>query len=83
MAQTNIIEVRNLEKSFDSHKVLQGINLDIAKGKSLVILGGSGSGKSVLIKSIIGLIEIDAGEIYINGVATSKLSEKSRFAMMA
>lgn len=55
------IKVRNLCKSFGAKKVLKGIDFDLEEGKSLVILGGSGSGKSVLIKSIIGLMIPDVG----------------------
>lgn len=75
----SIISVENLHKSFSGHSVLSGINLEIEKGKSLVILGGSGTGKSVLIKTIIGLLKPSSGTIKINGLDTSKInnSEKS------
>jgi phospholipid/cholesterol/gamma-HCH transport system ATP-binding protein len=77
------IKVENLEKSFGSHKVLQGINLEVDKGKSLVILGGSGSGKSVLIKNIIGLINPTAGKISIDGEDTTYLRGKKRREILA
>lgn len=80
---TSMIKVENLEKSFGSHKVLQGINLEVEKGKSLVILGGSGSGKSVLIKNIIGLIKPSAGKISIGGEDTTYLSGKRRLEILA
>lgn len=61
------IQVRNLHRSFNDHKVLDGINLDLFKGESLGIIGGSGTGKSVLIKCILGLISADKGKILIAG----------------
>lgn len=78
-----MIKVENLEKNFGSHKVLQGINLEVGKKKSLVILGGSGSGKSVLIKNIIGLINPTHGKIYIDGQDTTYLRGKKRREILA
>lgn len=78
-----MIKVRNLQKAFGEHKVLQGIDIDVEKGKSLVILGGSGSGKSVLIKNIIGLMEPDSGQIYIAGEDTTHLKGKKRLEILA
>ncbi|NRA74171.1 MAG: ATP-binding cassette domain-containing protein [Rickettsiales bacterium] len=60
------IQIRKLKKSFGSNVVLSDINLDIFKNESLVILGGSGSGKSVLIKCIVGLMKPDSGIIIVN-----------------
>jgi phospholipid/cholesterol/gamma-HCH transport system ATP-binding protein len=62
-----IISVKNLYKSFGDNHVLRGISLDLGAQESLGIIGGSGTGKSVLIKCILGLIEPDEGEILING----------------
>jgi phospholipid/cholesterol/gamma-HCH transport system ATP-binding protein len=76
------IKVRNLHKAFGNHKVLNGLNLDVVKGKSLVILGGSGTGKSVLIKTIIGLITPDSGTIEIDGIDTTNISKSARFEMI-
>ncbi|MEB3703092.1 ABC transporter ATP-binding protein [Candidatus Bealeia paramacronuclearis] len=68
MSQKNIkIQIRNLSKSFGHKVVLNKLNLDIYEGESLVIIGGSGTGKSVLIKCILGLIQPDSGEILIDG----------------
>jgi len=76
------IQVRALYKSFGNHKVLDGIDLDVKKGSSLVILGGSGTGKSVLIKTIIGLMQPDSGSILIDDAETSHISNKERFKIM-
>jgi phospholipid/cholesterol/gamma-HCH transport system ATP-binding protein len=62
-----IISVKNLHKSFGDNHVLRGINLELREQESLGIIGGSGTGKSVLIKCILGLINPDKGEILING----------------
>ena len=67
------ISIKNLHKSFGSKKVLDGIDLDIYKGQSLVVIGGSGTGKSVLIKCIQGLLSPDSGSIEIDGVDTTTL----------
>src|SRR5215469_14163001 len=61
------IRLRNVRKSFGEKLVLDGIDLDIMPGTSMVIIGGSGTGKSVLLKCILGLIEPDAGSIEIDG----------------
>lgn len=62
----NKIEIRNLYKSFGRKKVLDGVDLDVKKGESLVVIGGSGTGKSVLIKCIQGLLVPDMGSIKID-----------------
>lgn len=80
---SSMIKVENLEKSFGSHQVLQGINIEVEKGKSLVILGGSGSGKSVLIKNIIGLLYPNAGKITIDGQDTTYMKGKKRLSILA
>lgn len=76
------IKVSNLHKSFGNHKVLQGIDLEVKKGSSMVILGGSGTGKSVLIKNIIGLMAPDSGKIEIDGVNTTFISGKDRLKLL-
>ncbi len=70
-----MIYCEDLHKSFGSKKVLQGINLHIPKGESTVILGGSGSGKSVLIKLIIGLLTPDSGRVVVDGQVVGDLDE--------
>ncbi len=62
-----MIEVRNLKKSFDSHTVLDGVSFCIDKGESVVIIGRSGGGKSVLLKHLVALLKPDAGEVLIDG----------------
>ena len=61
------IEIRKLSKSFGDLTVFKGIDLSVNKGQSLAIIGGSGQGKSVLLKCIVGLINPDVGEIFYNG----------------
>ncbi len=82
MTKQPLIQIRNLKKSFGTHEVLRGIDLDLFKGESLVIIGGSGTGKSVLIKCILGLIEPDAGEIIVNGQDVLKAGARGRADLM-
>ena len=77
------IRVRNLQKSFGDKHVLAGVDLDVAQGTSMVVIGGSGTGKSVLLKCILGLIEPDAGTIEIDGQDLSKLNRRDRQAKRA
>ena len=72
------ISVRGLKKTFGSKVVLDGIDLDLHAGESFVVIGGSGTGKSVLIKCILGLIEPDAGSIKIDGQEIVGLSYTSQ-----
>jgi phospholipid/cholesterol/gamma-HCH transport system ATP-binding protein len=78
MDEKPVIKIRviNLHKSFGDNHILRGVNLEVRPGESLVVIGGSGSGKTVLIKCIIGLIGPDAGEIYVDGLEISSLDEK-------
>ncbi len=70
------IRVANLQKSFGKNQVLRGVDLEVQQGESMVVIGGSGSGKTVLIKCIIGLIQPDEGEIYVGGLEITSLDEK-------
>lgn len=70
------IRIVDLHKSFGMQKVLDGVDLEIEKGKITVIIGKSGGGKSVLLKHLIGLIKPDTGSIWINGIEITKLKEK-------
>ena len=71
-----MIKIVDLHKAFGENKVLQGVNLSIEKGETLVIIGRSGSGKSVLIKHMIGLIKPDRGKIYMDGIEITALHEE-------
>lgn len=73
VAAVPIISVRHLYKSFGQTQVLKDISLDVKTGSVRVILGGSGSGKSVLMKHMIGLLRPDSGEVRVNGVDITKL----------
>ncbi|MHA7872395.1 MAG: ABC transporter ATP-binding protein [Hyphococcus sp.] len=77
------IAVRGLHKSFGAKSVLRGVDLDVDAGKSLVVIGGSGSGKSVLAKCILGLIKADSGAIEIDGRDIARLSDGDRKYMTA
>jgi phospholipid/cholesterol/gamma-HCH transport system ATP-binding protein len=70
-----MIELVSLYKSFGSLQVLRGVNLAVEKGESMTVIGGSGSGKSVLIKHIIGLLFPDKGKIIIDGQVLNELDE--------
>ncbi len=77
------IRVRGLRKRFGDKQVLDGVDLDVMPGTSMVVIGGSGSGKSVLIKSILGLVEPDAGTIEIDGRDILALPRSEREAARA
>lgn len=78
------VEVKGLRKSFDGRPVLKGIDLEVQAGEIFVIMGPSGSGKSVLLKQVIGLEAPDEGEILIQGesIHASNVMEKYRLAMV-
>lgn len=73
-----MIQLNNVRKAFGPKVVLDGVNLDIPKGRSMVIIGGSGSGKSVTLKCILGLLAPDEGEIFINGEPTTTMTVAMR-----
>ena len=70
-----MIEITNLHKSFGSLAVLRGVNLTVEKGESMTVIGGSGSGKSVLIKHIIGLLFPDKGQVKVAGQVMNDLDD--------
>ncbi len=78
MSQHPKISLRGIEKSFGPKGVLRGIDLDVHTGSSLVVIGGSGTGKSVMIKTILGLIKPDAGSIKFDGVEMTTLGVRDR-----
>ena len=79
------IEMKGVYKSFGNKKILQGLNLTVERGESLVIIGGSGTGKSVTLKCILGLLEPDKGEVKVDGIdvvgASSFVKEKIKSQM--
>ena len=80
-----MIELRGLHKSFGQNNVLAGVDLSIERGKSMVIIGGSGTGKSVLLKSILGLITPDRGQILVDGQDVTQADRDAflaRFGML-
>ena len=79
----NKIEVRDLRKSFARNVVLDGVDLDVPRGKSLVVIGGSGTGKSVLIKNIIGILQPDSGSMKVDGREVVGMGAKDREAVTA
>ena len=76
-----MIEVRGLVKQIGSQEILRGVDLTVAKGETLVIIGRSGGGKSVLLKHLIGLMQPDAGENWIEGENITGLSERKLAAI--
>ncbi len=82
MSATPKIEMRNVKKSFGTKHVLQGVDLTIEPGRSLVIIGGSGTGKSVTLKSVLGLIQPDSGSILIDGKETVGIKQNDRDELM-
>lgn len=77
-AQTPRIELRGVKKRFGSKIVLDGIDLVIAPGESLVVIGGSGTGKSVMIKCVLGILRPDAGQVFVDGEEVTHLSGRRR-----
>ncbi|MEM8798947.1 MAG: ATP-binding cassette domain-containing protein, partial [Pseudomonadota bacterium] len=77
------IVMRDVHKAFGNKIVLDGINLEVEQGQSLVIIGGSGTGKSVLIKSILGILKPDSGEILVDGENVVDLGAAKRKHVLA
>jgi phospholipid/cholesterol/gamma-HCH transport system ATP-binding protein len=83
-----MIEVQDLKKSFGTHAILDGVNLKIEKGESVVIIGRSGGGKSVLLKHLVALLKPDSGNIFIAGENIVPMNERQllrvrhRFGML-
>ncbi|MEO0981664.1 MAG: ATP-binding cassette domain-containing protein [Pseudomonadota bacterium] len=76
-----LLKLTGVEKSFGSNHVLRGVDLDVAPRRSLVVLGGSGSGKSVMLKSALGLMTPDAGKVLFDGADVTRAQGKTREAM--
>jgi phospholipid/cholesterol/gamma-HCH transport system ATP-binding protein len=82
MSDAPKLELSGVYKSFGKNDVLCGIDISIEKGKSLVVIGGSGTGKSVMIKCVLGLIDPDKGSIKVDGQETTNLDTAGRDALM-
>lgn len=77
-ASTPLIEVRGLKTAFGTHVIHDGLNLEVRRGEIMGLVGGSGTGKSVLLNTMIGLKRPDAGEIFYNGRSLGKMSDGER-----
>lgn len=77
------IRLRDVHKAFGSKRVLTGLDLDIGVGESVVVIGGSGSGKSVTLKCILGLLEPDRGSIQVDGEEVTGLSGRERERLLS
>lgn len=78
-----IVEFKNVSKSFGSKHIISGLNLCIEEGETLTIIGGSGSGKSVTIKLLLGLIPVNSGQIFFRGTDVVTMTEDQLVAMRA
>ena len=76
------VELKGVKKRFGSKVVLDGLDLRIEPGESLVVIGGSGTGKSVMIKCVLGILTPDAGQIFVDGKEVTRLSGRARDAML-
>ncbi|WP_417253697.1 ABC transporter ATP-binding protein [Celeribacter sp.] len=74
-----MISLKNVHKAFGSKEILRGVDLDVAKGESCVIIGGSGTGKSVMLKCILGLIKPDQGMISVGGEDITTTGDRDAF----
>ena len=81
-AATPKIQLCGVKKTFGANRVLQGIDLSVPQGKSLVVIGGSGTGKSVMIKCVLGLISPDEGSILVDGHETANVDSRQRDRLM-
>ncbi|MDD3020332.1 MAG: ATP-binding cassette domain-containing protein [Alphaproteobacteria bacterium] len=82
MTKRNKIEMTGVYKAFGTKKVLQGVDLNVPVGSSMVIIGGSGTGKSVTLKCVLGLLQADKGSIKVDGMDMIKASTRAREEMM-
>src|SRR5262245_2802045 len=76
------IELKDVKKAFGQKKVLNGLSVSVEKGKSLVVIGGSGTGKSVMLKCVLGILEPDGGSIVVDGNETKGIGGKKREALL-
>jgi phospholipid/cholesterol/gamma-HCH transport system ATP-binding protein len=78
-----LISLRNVHKAFGEKKVLQGFSLEVPEGETMVIIGYSGSGKSVAIKHIVGLLEPDQGTVFVDGLEVPRLERRELYDLRA
>ena len=78
-----LLQLAGVEKTFGKNQVLRGVDIDVARGQSLVIIGGSGSGKSVMLKNALGLMTPDKGTIFFDGEDVTQATGKTREKMRA
>src|SRR6266567_5457965 len=83
MQDEDYIVLKDVRKVFGSKKVLNGINVSVPKGQSLVVIGGSGTGKSVMIKTILGILHADSGSIRVAGQEVTRLKGAERDAYLS
>src|SRR5688500_7879207 len=76
-----MIKLKNVHKAFGPKRVLDGFTLDVPEGETTVIIGYSGTGKSVAIKHIVGLLEPDAGEVIVDGLNVTELPRRELYAL--
>jgi phospholipid/cholesterol/gamma-HCH transport system ATP-binding protein len=80
--ETPKVELRGVKKRFGNKVVLDGVDLKIDSGQSLVVIGGSGTGKSVMIKCVLGILRPDSGQIFVDGEEVTKLRGRARDAYL-
>ena len=78
-----MIRLVDIHKSFGAKRVLTGFSLDVSEGETMVIIGGSGTGKSVAIKHIVGLLQPDAGEVWVDGLEVPRLPRRELYRLRA
>jgi phospholipid/cholesterol/gamma-HCH transport system ATP-binding protein len=76
------VELRGVKKRFGSKVVLDGLDLAIGRGESIVVIGGSGTGKSVMIKCVLGILKPDAGQVFVDGKEVTRLTGRARDEML-
>lgn len=82
-SRRDVIRFDNIHKAFGENQVLRGFSLDVTEGETMVIIGFSGTGKSVAIKHIVGLLEPDEGTVHVDGVEVGSLSRRELYALRA
>src|SRR5215212_10789703 len=78
-----MIQLKNVHKAFGPKRVLDGFTLDVPEGETMVIIGYSGTGKSVAIKHIVGLLEPDSGEVWVDGMQVPELPRRELYRLRA